>query len=84
MSQTLLHLTCADLHPGCPAELRGASTEELVLAYVLHRCAGRAAGTVELDELLTHVMATVEPLAAGTGSGGPALVGACGRSSACR
>ena len=61
MSQPLLHLTCADLHAGCPARLEGASTEELVLAYVVHRCEGRDAGTVVLEDLLTCVTASVVP-----------------------
>ena len=61
MSQPLLHLTCADLSHGCPAHLEGASTEELVLAYVVHRCEGRSAGTVVLEDLLTCVTASVVP-----------------------
>lgn len=55
MTTTCLQLSCADLHPGCPTRLEGASTEELVLAYVVHDGGRHATGSVPLDVLLGSV-----------------------------
>jgi hypothetical protein len=77
MSQSLLHLICADLHPGCTAHLHGATVEELLLAYVAHRCGGRVVGTLVLEDLLSRVRTTVVPQPArpAVGSRAGALVG---------
>ena len=55
MDEPLLHVTCADLHPDCPALLRARSAEDLVLAYVLHHAECHLTGQVELDQLLASV-----------------------------
>ena len=61
MSNPRLHVRCADLHPGCPTHLWGASAEEIVLAYVLHHADGHTEPQVELDDLLDSVGVCLAP-----------------------
>lgn len=56
MTVSLMLMACADLNPGCEAELCGGSPDDIVLQYARHASSCmHTARQVDLDELLAAV-----------------------------